>query len=179
MITRRRFPPAVVAALVAVAAMLGVAHAARAQDAPNGPIAKEAKDARDAQGARPASLLPTRRMPIALRTIPRGTVLGADDFEYRDTTTHLTPDTNQIVAGWITRRTINAGEILHAPAVEPPAVVTANSSVQVEWVDGNVRLTIRGVAARSGALGERVPVRTELGKRIEGTVVAPGRVRID
>jgi flagella basal body P-ring formation protein FlgA len=122
---------------------------------------------------------PTVRMPIALHTIVRGAVLTADDFEYRDTTTHNSPDTAQITAGWVTRRTITAGEILRAPAVEPPTIVSANSTVQVEWVDGNVRLTIRGVAARSASLGDRVAVRTELGKRIEGTVVAPGRVRID
>jgi flagella basal body P-ring formation protein FlgA len=129
--------------------------------------------------AQEASLLPTRRVPVALHTIARGAALTAGDFEYRDTTTRLTPDTNQIVAGWVTRRTINAGEILHAPAVEPPVLVNANSPVQVEWVDGNVRLTLRGVAARNASLGERVPVRTELGKRVEGTVVAAGRVRID
>jgi len=57
--------------------------------------------------------------------------------------------------------------------------VTANEPVLVEWVDGNVSLTVHGTAARNGSIGERVPVRTELGKRIEGTVVAPGRVRID
>ncbi|HEY4132560.1 MAG TPA: flagellar basal body P-ring formation chaperone FlgA [Gemmatimonadaceae bacterium] len=131
------------------------------------------------EAVRQVASAPARRMPIALRTIVRGTVLTADDFEYRDTTTHIEPDTAQITAGWVTRRTIAAGEILHAPAVEPPTIVNANSPVQVEFVDGNVRLTVRGVAARNGSLGERVPVRTELGKRVEGTVVAPGRVRID
>jgi len=159
--------PFTLATIIAVLAMFVAARAARAQESP------------DAAASKRVSLLPTRRMPIALHTIARGAVLTADDFEYRDTTTHLAPDTNQIAAGWVTRRTINTGEILHAPAVEPPTVVSANSTVLVEWVDGNVSITVRGVAARNGSLGERVPVRTELGKRIEGTVVAPGRVRID
>jgi flagella basal body P-ring formation protein FlgA len=129
--------------------------------------------------AREVASAPSHRMPVALRTIVRGSVLTADDFEYRDTATRIEPDTAQIAPGWVTRRTINAGEILRAPAVEPPTIVSANSPVQVEFVDGNVRLTIRGIAARAGSLGDRVPVRTELGKRIEGTVVAPGRIRID
>jgi flagella basal body P-ring formation protein FlgA len=159
--------PFVLAGIIALVAMLVAARAARAQESPVVTVTKH------------VSLLPTRRMPIALHTIARGAVLTADDFEYRDTTTYLAPDANQIAAGWVTRRTINTGEILHAPAVEPPTIVSANSTVVVEWVDGNVSITIRGVAARNGSLGERVPVRTELGKRIEGTVVAPGRVRID
>jgi flagella basal body P-ring formation protein FlgA len=133
-----------------------------------------------AQNASPqGSLLPMRSMPVALHVIARGAVLTADDFEYRDTTTHTSPDTNRIAAGWVTRRTINAGEILREPAVEPPTIVTANSPVELEWVDGNVRLTVRGTATRSGSLGERVTVRTELGKRVEGTVVGPGRIRLD
>ena len=122
------------------------------------------------------------RVAVALRTLPRGTVLGADDFQLRDTTmrgANSATDTTPVVAGWVTRRTINAGEVLRAPAVEAPTVVNANSPVQIEWADHNVSLTIRGVATRNGAIGERVSVRTEMGKRVEGTVVAPGRVRID
>jgi flagella basal body P-ring formation protein FlgA len=125
---------------------------------------------------------PKFRVAVATRTLARGTVLSADDFELRDTTGRFIstlPDTTPVVAGWVTRRTINAGEILRSPAVEPPAVVNANSPVLIEWVDGNVRLTVSGIAARDGALGERIPVRTDTGKRFEATVVAPGRVRID
>jgi flagella basal body P-ring formation protein FlgA len=61
-------------------------------------------------------------------------------------------------------------------------VVSANSPVQVEYADGGVRLTMRGIAARNGSIGERVPVRIDTGssmRRVEGTVIAPGRIRID
>jgi len=163
-------PPRVINSLLAVLFIgwiLLAAHAAGAQAVAQPAVATQVASA------------PTHRMPIATRTIVRGAVLTADDFVYRDTATRALPDTAQITAGWVTRRTINAGEILRTPAVEPPTIVSANSTVEVEWVDGNVRLTIRGVAARNASLGDRVPVRTELGKRIEGTVVAPGRVRID
>lgn len=121
----------------------------------------------------------TQHVPVATRTIARGAVLSADDFAYRDTTLRGAADTNKVAAGWTTRRTILAGEILRAPAVEAPTVVNANSPVQVEFVDGNVRLTVLGTAARNASIGERVPVRMEFGKRVEGTVIAPGRVRID
>ena len=125
---------------------------------------------------------PKQRVAIATRTIARGTALTADDFELRDTTMRMNatePDTTPVVAGWVTRRTINAGEVLRSPAVEAPAVVNANSPVLIEWSDGNVSLTVHGIAARNGALGDRIPVRSDLGKRFEATVVAPGRVRID
>jgi flagella basal body P-ring formation protein FlgA len=120
-----------------------------------------------------------RRVAVATRAIARGAVLSADDFIYRDTTLRAPLDTNQVAAGWVTRRSIMAGEVLRTPAVEPPNVINANTPVQVEYNDGGVRLTIRGTATKAGALGERVTVRTELGNRIEATVVAPGRVRID
>jgi flagella basal body P-ring formation protein FlgA len=123
----------------------------------------------------------TRRVAVATRAIARGAVLSAGDFEVRDTTVRGTSQTDStpVVAGWVARRSFSVGEVLRAPAVEAPNAVSANSSVQVEWADRNVMLTVRGVAARNGSIGERVPVRTEMGKRIEATVVAPGRVRID
>lgn len=163
--------------LVALATLLLVAAriAGAQQNASSETIAPRAV----APHARMEPAEPKHRLPVALRTIPRGTVLTADDFEYRDTTSRILPDTSVITPGWVTRRTITAGEILHEPAIEPPTIVTANEPVQLEWMDHNVRLTVRGIAARSGALGERVPVRTELGKRIEGTIVGPGRIRID
>jgi flagella basal body P-ring formation protein FlgA len=125
---------------------------------------------------------PKQRIAVATRTLARGAVLSASDFELRDTTMRMSatqPDTTPVVAGWVTRRTINAGEILREPAVEAPAVVNANSPVLIEWSDGNVSLTVHGIASRNGALGERIPVRSDLGRRFEATVVAPGRVRID
>jgi flagella basal body P-ring formation protein FlgA len=121
----------------------------------------------------------TRRIAVATHTLARGTVLIADDFALRDTTVRGASDTTQVSAGWVTRRIIAAGEVLHIPAVERPQVVSANQSVQVEFQDQNIRLTIRGVATRNGSVGERVGVRTETGRRMEATVVAPGRVRVD
>lgn len=121
----------------------------------------------------------TRRAAIATRLLPRGTVLTADDIVYRDTTLRGPIDTNTVAAGWVTRRLIGAGEVLRMPAVERPAIVSANESVDVEWADRNVMLTVRGVATRNAALGERVSVRTDLGHRVDATVIARGRVRID
>lgn len=119
------------------------------------------------------------RVAVAARALARGAVLADSDIMYRDTTVRGSIEATNVARGWITRRVIAAGELLRSPSVEPPVLVSANAPVEVEFRDGNVRLSIAGTAARDGSLGDRVPVRTELGHRIEGTVVARGRVRID
>ena len=122
-----------------------------------------------------------RRVPVATHQIARGATLTADDIELRDSTMRSggTIDTSDVAPGWVTRRVINAGEILRGPAVEPPNLVTANQSVEVEWADQNIRLTLHGIATRNAPIGTRVTVRMDSGRRVDGTVVGAGRVRID
>ncbi len=132
----------------------------------------------DAQLAPATNPPAASRVAFAAHAIARGTALTADDIIYRDTTLRVSLDRTVIAPGWVTRRTIAAGEVLRAPAVEAPAAVSANEAVELEYTDQNVRLVIRGTATRRGSMGERVSVRTELGRRMEGTVIAPGRVRI-
>ncbi|MEO7085031.1 MAG: flagellar basal body P-ring formation chaperone FlgA [Gemmatimonadaceae bacterium] len=122
---------------------------------------------------------PVAHIAVAARALPRGTVISTNDIVYKDSTVRAAGDSSRVVAGWVTRRLIAAGEPLRAPAVEPPNIVAANQSVDVEWKDQNIELTLRGTASRAGALGDRVSVRTESGRRVEGIVVGPGRVRID
>ncbi len=121
-----------------------------------------------------------RRVAVAVRSLSRGTVLDAGDFEYRDTSmARGVSDTTSVGMGWVTRRVIAVGEVLREPAVEPPLIVTANDPVEAIWQDHNVRLSIRAIATRNGALGDRVVVRTEQGRRMDATVIGPGRVRIE
>jgi flagella basal body P-ring formation protein FlgA len=128
-----------------------------------------------------APAAPTQRVAVATRTLARGTVLSAADFAMRDTTLRGNgpTDAHAVGEGWVTRRLIGAGEILRVPAVERPHAVSANQPVAIEWVDKNVTLTLRGIATRDAALGERIAVRTDSGRRMEATVVAPGRLRLD
>jgi flagellar basal body P-ring formation protein FlgA len=121
----------------------------------------------------------TRRVAVATHAIPRGSVLAAGDVDYRDSTLSVGADTNRVAPGWVTRRMIAAGEVLRAPAVEPPTAVSANQQVAVEWADQNVRLSMRGIATRNAPVGSRVSVRMESGRRVDAMVVGAGRVRID
>jgi flagella basal body P-ring formation protein FlgA len=121
----------------------------------------------------------TQRVAVATRVLARGTVLTAADFAMRDTTLNFQGDTSTVTEGWVTRRLIGPGEILRMPAVERPRVINANQPVQLEWSDSNVTLVLRGIATRSAAVGERIAVRTDSGRRVEATVVAPGRLKLD
>ncbi len=160
--TRRLLHPLVLVTLMAL--LLLMARMAGAQRA----------DHLTASGVAP------RRVAVAMRALSRGTVLDAGDFEYRDTTAiRGVADTTAVATGWVTRRVIAAGEVLREPAVVPPVIVTANDPVEAIWQDHNVRLTIRAIATRNGAMGDRVTVRTEQGRRMDGTVIGPGRVRIE
>ena len=143
-------------------------------------VALIALSARMAHAQAPATT-PAPGMPrvaIATRTIARGTVLSASDFVMRDTTLRGPSDTATAGEGWVARRLIGPGEVLRMPAVERPRVVSANQAVQLEWSDSNVTLVLRGVATRNASMGERIAVRTDTGRRVEATVVAPGRLRL-
>jgi flagella basal body P-ring formation protein FlgA len=180
--TRRELPPLAAARrpslspLLVAALFLLFAFSARVVQAQVTQLASQ-----ETQSARSIAPSPgTRRVAVAAHALSRGEVLSADDIEFRDTTlTRAMSDTNQIVPGWVTRRAISAGEVLRSPAVEPPVVVGANQPVEIEWQDQNIRMIVHGTATRNASMGERVSVRTESGRRIEATVVAPGRVRID
>ena len=145
--------------------------------------------------ARQASATPT-----AARSLPRGVVLTAEDIAGESSRSTLDARRSTLI-GWTTRRVIAAGEPLRAPAVAPPsdaatgggattgsatarpaiagAAVRAGQKVAVVYRDAGVELRLGGVAAQDGAVGARVGVRLDARRRLDGTVVAPGVVRID
>ena len=49
---------------------------------------------------------------------------------------------------------------------------------QLKWAMTSFSIAYAVFEIPAGAMGDRIPVRTESGKRFEATVVAPGRVRI-
>jgi flagella basal body P-ring formation protein FlgA len=57
--------------------------------------------------------------------------------------------------------------------------VTAGQAVNFVAQTGTVRLSVRGTAASAGALGDRVWVRLDSGRRLRGLVAAPGTVQAD
>lgn len=120
---------------------------------------------------------------IATRALQRGDTLRANDIAVVDTNlvwrwSTIAPDTTRARIGWITRRSIAAGEVLRYPAVSAPPIVNAGTRVSLIYQDGPVRILLTGVATNTAPLGASVGVRIDPTRRLDGIAVAPNTVRL-
>jgi flagella basal body P-ring formation protein FlgA len=122
-----------------------------------------------------------RPAAIAARALPRGVVLTDADVTVAPMPWWGPPvDVGELPgAGWVTRRSVAAGEQLSEPTVGRPTVVRAGEPVHVLWRQGGIELKLRGTAAGSASLGERVAVRIDSRRRMEGIASGPALVRIN
>lgn len=82
--------------------------------------------------------------------------------------------------GWQMRRALAAGDVVTPLAAAPPPDVRPGESVRFEWRSGEVEVSVVGIALHPARRGERVRARLEeRPTRLEGTVTAPGRARLD
>jgi flagella basal body P-ring formation protein FlgA len=117
--------------------------------------------------------------PVAARDLARGEVLALTDIVPVSSPASADEDAADSLVGWTTRRVISAGEPLRAPAVSPPNLVKAGDTVQAIWRGKTIELRIAGTAAGSAALGERVLVRVDARRRLEGVVIGPALVQLE
>jgi len=118
--------------------------------------------AQDAPGAAGTSVA------VALRAMPRGTVLQAAD---------VGGDAAVSVLGFETQRVIAAGEPLRAPAIAPAAAVRSGDAVTVRVETNGITVTREGISLGTARIGQ--PVRVRLGQHsLSGIAVAPGVVRL-
>jgi len=122
-----------------------------------------------------------QRVARATRVLERGVALSEADFAFDLEVQWGPPRPAEagVAAGWVTRRRINAGETLRSPLVEAPRAVKSGETVRIILERGSITLVLTGKAIGSAALGERLQVRAETGKRLEGIVVGPGVVRLE
>ncbi|MCE2901263.1 MAG: flagellar basal body P-ring formation chaperone FlgA [Gemmatimonas sp.] len=122
------------------------------------------------------------RLTVAARALARGETLRAEDIAHRDTVIlwrwNSAPDTTSALPGWVTRRALAAGEVLRAPAVSAPPVISSGAPVTAIWQDGPLRLVITGVATNAATAGAPVGVRIDRTRRLDGIAVAPNTVRL-
>jgi flagellar basal body P-ring formation protein FlgA len=124
----------------------------------------------------------TRAM-LATRTLVRGDTLSGTDLVGRDTVLWGKPAsgvaaTRTPSVGWIARRQIAAGERLAEPAVTPAPAVSSGDPVRAIYRDGSLALALRGVANNTAEVGQRVSVRIDMRRRLDGIAVAPGVVAL-
>jgi flagella basal body P-ring formation protein FlgA len=121
-------------------------------------------------------------LTVAARSLARGETLRAEDITRRDTIIvwrwNSAPDTTPALPGWVTRRALAAGEVLRAPAVSAPRVISSGAPVTAIWQDGPLRLVITGVATNTATAGAPVGVRIDRTRRLDGIAVAPNTVRL-
>jgi flagella basal body P-ring formation protein FlgA len=122
----------------------------------------------------------TRTVPVATRALPRGASLTPADYDVIPAVVRPALKTAAAAdSGWVTRRPVAAGEPLVEPAVGPPALVAAGQPVTFVSEGEGIRLSLRGTAATTGSLGQRVWVRVDAGRRLRGVVTAPAIVSAD
>ena len=171
-----RFPAFVVALLCC--ASLADARAVAAQGARHnyGAPPMQVASAPPLTAAAPTTHAP--RTPVAARDLARGTVLAAADIAWSDSVQARSGARDSVEAGWVARRTFRTGEVLEAPGVSPPDLVTSGDMVNVIYTAPGVAITLRGTAVGSGAKGDEVYVRLDNRRRLRGVVAAANTVRV-
>jgi flagellar basal body P-ring formation protein FlgA len=166
--------------LAAVVVSLLLPHAVAAQPTPDASAA-----GRIVANTTPALRNDQRRVSftVAARALARGDTLRSEDVAVLDTVitwrwNGSAPDTTRAQAGWITRRPIAVGEVLRAPAVMPPPVITSGATVTAIWQDGPLKLVLSGVATNTATVGAPVGVRIDRSRRLDGIAIAPNTVRL-
>ena len=130
-------------------------------------------------GAAPLDAQPNARcVPVAARALARGHVLTTDDIDGGTKGGSALCRLPSALLGSVTRRVIAPGEPLRAPSIAPPNVVEAGQPVAVVWREPGIEVRLKGVAANAAAAGERVVVRVDVRRRLEGVAVAPGLVQL-
>ncbi|MBK8250668.1 MAG: flagellar basal body P-ring formation protein FlgA [Gemmatimonadetes bacterium] len=115
--------------------------------------------------------------PVATRHLPRGTVLSESDLRVaRVAVRGLHADLPGTLSGWVTRRTIRAGEVLRPPAIARRPLVPRGSTVDVAIRVGEVEVMTRGVATRDAEMDDAVAVRLGPKRTVQGRVQGPGHV---
>ena len=131
------------------------------------------------QGAQPERESAVATYPVAARDLARGEILALVDIARVERPASTNAKKPQDVVGWRTRRVISEGEPLLPPAVSPPDLIKAGDTVHAVWRGGTIVVRIAGTAAGSAAMGERVLVRVDARRRLEGVVIGPSLVEIE
>jgi flagella basal body P-ring formation protein FlgA len=119
---------------------------------------------------------------VTRRTIQSGELLAAEDLDTRTQASSSLPydylsDPEQAI-GLTVRRTLPTGTVLVPAAIERPELVERGALVTLIAGHGSVVIKSEGVALEPARRNERVRVRSQSGRVVEGVVDASGQVRV-
>ena len=140
--------------------------------------------------ARPWSLqVPTtvtmyKDIIVAASSLPRGTILSADDFS------RVKHDVSSLPNGYIAdeqsgvgmelRRHLSAGTPLTTSMIRKPEIIRRGQQVVIIAVAGNLEVRMSGKALAHGGVGDRIRVLNLSSKqKVEGTILPSGDIRVD
>lgn len=126
---------------------------------------------------------PVLDVPVLAREIAPGDIVRAQDIDWirlpADRVSQNIITASSQLVGMSPRHPVRTGEPLRQMDMQPPIVVAKGAQVDVTFVSGALRLTARGRALQSGAVGDAVDVlNTRSNRTIQGIVQGPNMVRI-
>lgn len=131
----------------------------------------------------PAQLHRYANVLIAKRPFTANEVLSAADVEIKQADLaalsrgYFLPDNS--LTGYVARRPIQAGAVLHAGMLSPPMLVKRGDRVAIVAASGGLEIRVFGVALADGVQGGRIAVRNASSNRIVQTIVTqPGTVEV-
>lgn len=106
---------------------------------------------------------------LALRTLPRGTIVTASD---------VTSGGEEYLGLEVTRN-IRKGSRIDRAFLREPHIVKRNERITLVFVQGRLRLETTGRSLGGGALGDRVTIMNmDSRQKVVGYVSGPGRVEV-
>ena len=131
----------------------------------------------------PARIKLFREVPVAVKTLFRGTVIQSEDikFDKKDITNYQTSDllTPEEIIGKKVRNNVPSGGVILRLSIENDKVINGGDKVKVVVESGAIRISATGEALQDGATGEIILVKREgTQSKLQGKVAADGTVII-
>lgn len=125
-----------------------------------------------------------RDIPVASRSIQRGSVIDVGDIKMaRFNVSSLPGDVAldpKAVYGFEANKNISFGEVFQKRKLAIPPVIEMGATVTLLYSTGVLEATASGVAIESGALGDDIKVRNDSSKKIIlGKILEPGVVGVN
>jgi flagella basal body P-ring formation protein FlgA len=123
------------------------------------------------------------RVVVTRNPVVRGQMLDAGNLMLReiDVTSQRKAVFHDIgdVVGLRSKRTLDAGDVVHAGLLQRAKLIKRGSDVQIRAVNGGLHVTMRGKALSDGSRGQRIRAKNlSSGRIVTGTVTQSGVIEV-
>lgn len=115
----------------------------------------------------------------AKSTLPRGTIIQADDLDVVASKDENTEDILSVYVGKELKRTVSSGYKLNPAYVGKPVTVRRNSRVNMVYKMGALEISAWGRALEEGGIGDIITVMNlESRQKVQGMISETGTIRV-